>query len=612
MHWRRRAFALFVCLLATGGAVEALRHWRSANSAEAVERRAGLDCRIAELDWDETTLRSAVNKLRRLTGARIEISADVLSDGEMSRAMTFTWPPRVPWRLHARLRNVTLSSALDLLAHAAQTRYGGHAVYEVRPDGTIVLRSDLSAERIVRIYAVRDLFTSPTARPAGGDPLDIALGWAADPGLGSSLSMSGRLAYVATRPEHARIAAALASLRGEAAPPGSDDQAVVALAHPVGPVHPRAVALAEVIDGLAVQTGINIVLDWPAFARYSPELDSTTPVTIDLERLPLGTALNALLRDGGFPARPTFATHQNILFVTVGWPSIGWRELRAYDIGGIIAAFSDRFRAQATRSGSPAEATTADYRDEAVTFVQDLGRPYATADAARLGGAYAGRMVLSGDRLLVVATAETHRELQRLFDALRDFARESDGNRPARPRCLSGGEDVFAPLDKPVKEIAIDQAPLPTALQSLQSAAGVTIGLDLPLSRPGFQLGKPVTLHMWNVPLRVALREVLRAAAGTKPLGYFIDHGAIIVTANPLQWSLTRIYDVHDLADGPAAAARLVSIIQASVDSPNWTDNGGALQRFRPLGGWLIVTQTPENHIKIESLLDAIRKGEGR
>jgi hypothetical protein len=547
-----------------------------------------------------------------VTGARIEIGEDVFGDGEASSSITYSWRPPVPWRLRAHLRNVTLSSALDLLADAAQTRYGGHAVYEVRPDGTIVLRSALSAERIARIYDVRDLLANPTPRPAGGDPLEIALGWAADPGLGSSLRTSGRLAYVATRPEHARIAAALASLRRRAGPPDSDDRGMEALAYPVGPVHARATTLAKVIDALAVQAGINIVVDWPAFARYSPDGDFTTPITIDLERMPLGTALEFLLRDVGFPVRPAFATRENILFVTFGWPSIQWREVRAYDIGGIIAALGERFRVQATRSGRPGQSTAADWTDEAMRFVEDLALPYATTTATRVGGQNAGRMVLSGDRLLVVATADTHREMQRLFDSLHVFTRESNENPPARPRFLSGDEDIVALLDKSVKEIAITQAPLPAALKRLESAAGVTIGLDPLLSRRGSELPKSITLHMWNVPLRVALREVLRAGAGTKPLGYYIEHGAIIVTANPLQWSVTRIYDVRDIADGPVPLAQVASILRESIDPPTWRDNGGTLGTVRPVGGWLIVTQTPENHITIESLLDALRKRDGR
>ena len=114
------------------------------------------------------------------------------------------------------------------------------------------------------------------------------------------------------------------------------------------------------------------------------------------------------------------------------------------------------------------------------------------------------------------------------------------------------------------------------------------------------------------MPLRVALREVLRAGSSPKPLGYCIDRGAVIITANPFQWSVARIYDVHDLAEGPVALAQLVRVIQACVDPSSWRDHGGALGTVRPLGGWLMVDQTPENHFKIESLLDALRTGDGK
>ncbi|HMO25110.1 MAG TPA: hypothetical protein PKB10_02475 [Tepidisphaeraceae bacterium] len=55
---------------------------------------------------------------------------------------------------------------------------------------------------------------------------------------------------------------------------------------------------------------------------------------------------------------------------------------------------------------------------------------------------------------------------------------------------------------------------------------------------------------------------------------------------------------------------RLQSVIREVVDTPSWKAEGGSIGSMRELQGQLIVTQTIENHQRIESLLTAITPAE--
>ena len=83
----------------------------------------------------------------------------------------------------------------------------------------------------------------------------------------------------------------------------------------------------------------------------------------------------------------------------------------------------------------------------------------------------------------------------------------------------------------------------------------------------------------------------------------------------------TRVYDIRDYLAGdpdqsPTVGSRqrrverLQSVIREVVDTPSWKAEGGSIGSMRELQGQLIVTQTIENHQRIESLLTAITPAE--
>ena len=105
---------------------------------------------------------------------------------------------------------------------------------------------------------------------------------------------------------------------------------------------------------------------------------------------------------------------------------------------------------------------------------------------------------------------------------------------------------------------------------------------------------------------------------------------------------VTRVYDISDLLwqkndylaplqwdaspdqQGPQQAnpspnptqqdlvGNIIKLLEETVSADSWKDNGGTIGSLRELSGQLVVTQLPENHQKIQDVLDALRAHRGR
>ena len=123
------------------------------------------------------------------------------------------------------------------------------------------------------------------------------------------------------------------------------------------------------------------------------------------------------------------------------------------------------------------------------------------------------------------------------------------------------------------------------------------------------------------------------------PLKYWIADEAIVIAPDYANArSLCRVYDVRDIIDRTEAdkvaqgwrpefsellkvySARpsratsadelidgLFSPMEQAIDPDTWKDSGGWAGSLRQAGGLLIVTQTPENQIKVEAFLQDLR-----
>lgn len=193
----------------------------------------------------------------------------------------------------------------------------------------------------------------------------------------------------------------------------------------------------------------------------------------------------------------------------------------------------------------------------------------------------------------------------------------------ARPMALDPPRPKVDPAtSRPLKEITIDAADLPTALRQFQQITDANlIWLDI----PGGEYSHPVKLKLKNVTVGSALLAVLHVGSrGT--LGFTSHDGVLVVrSASEIPASgvdrpdlLGRIYDVRTLCgigegtgDPPRtreeSAQNLMTLIVETIEPESWRENGG-FASLRYWEGLFIIQQTPETHARVAALLDEVRE----
>jgi type II secretory pathway component GspD/PulD (secretin) len=222
---------------------------------------------------------------------------------------------------------------------------------------------------------------------------------------------------------------------------------------------------------------------------------------------------------------------------------------------------------------------------------------------------------------------------------------DSSANRTARAR-----------LSENLKEIAADQQGLEKVINFLRDNTGTNIFVNWKaLEAAGLDRNTPVSVSLRDVPFSKALTTILASVGGTANLSYTVDDGVITIsTRDDLLASVpprVSTYDIRDLLVQPdnsippnldtATAAQsgsagggggqsLFGNTQGSQNAPNadrdvivksitdaiiqtvapetWRDNGGSIGTIREISGELLITQTVDNQLQIESLLDKIRE----
>ena len=186
---------------------------------------------------------------------------------------------------------------------------------------------------------------------------------------------------------------------------------------------------------------------------------------------------------------------------------------------------------------------------------------------------------------------------------------------------------VRAKLDKVVPLIEFEDATLPEVVQRFAEWTGANFILD-----PGLDSSPQsrVTIRLTEMRAGDALHLALATARPNK-VGYRIWSGAVLIgdVHYPTLADIdTRLYDVRDLLDeagrqNPAhltvpqgGAPRdpvedLMRLIQENVDPAGWRDAGGDIGVMSFWAGRLAVSQTAENHQRIERFLGKLRESIG-
>ena len=233
----------------------------------------------------------------------------------------------------------------------------------------------------------------------------------------------------------------------------------------------------------------------------------------------------------------------------------------------------------------------------------------------------------------------------------------------------SGGDSsATAVLEKELPEIRFQDVAFSDVIDFLRDATQANIFVNWrALEAASIDRSAPVTTRLRNVKFSKVLSTILAAVGDQNtPLSYTVDEGVITIsTTEDLARNVeTLTYDIRDLIinipdfsdapdfnigqnnnnsgggggggqngggggggnnslfgnsnqsnqqedEGPTRAELvegIVQLLQETIDQNSWKDYGGQVGSVRELNGQLIVTQTPENHRQIVSLLEKLRE----
>jgi general secretion pathway protein D len=228
----------------------------------------------------------------------------------------------------------------------------------------------------------------------------------------------------------------------------------------------------------------------------------------------------------------------------------------------------------------------------------------------------------------------------------------------------AAGRAVQAQLDRQLPELQFDAVGFSDVIDFLRDVSGSNLFVNWKsLEAAGVDRNAPVTARLHNVKFSKALNVILDSVGGGQTkLGYTVDEGVITIsTAEDLSKNVVvRVYDIRDLiinvpdfTDAPqfdlSAASNggqggggggqggsvmmgnmlfsggttssmttgptreelvesITKLIEDTVATDSWKDNGGSVGALRELQGQLIVTQTPENHRQLINLLEQLRE----
>jgi general secretion pathway protein D len=226
-------------------------------------------------------------------------------------------------------------------------------------------------------------------------------------------------------------------------------------------------------------------------------------------------------------------------------------------------------------------------------------------------------------------------------------------------------EAVLAQLEKRLPEVRLDGVPFTDVIDFLRDVTSANIFVNWrALEASQVDKNTPVTALLRDVKFAKALSTILNDVGGaTVKLGYTIDEGVITIsTIDDLSKNVvTQVYDIRDIivdipdfANAPSfnlssttsgtgtgtsggtssgsstglfsntssgsgssgtpgitradRIAQIITLIQDTVSSETWKDNGGNVGSIKELSGQLIVTQTPESQRQLLNLLAQLRE----
>lgn len=337
-----------------------------------------------------------------------------------------------------------------------------------------------------------------------------------------------------------------------------------------------------VLQSLAKDVGINIVIDGPALAEESIATD--TLVSLQLSKVPLRQVLAEMLH----PLKLGFIYQGTVLKVTTSVNSRNLMTIRGYDVREITG---------------PTETEV----EELTDLIQEVISPETWAQN---GGSGTIRYVNNFRMVLVRQVEAEHEEILNLLNELRKVRRTLSDGPPAN---LAIGE--HAAERNLWKKVSVNwkQTPAREAFLNVAKQMGVTLQFDeVSLKQIGVALESPVTLSDEKISARQALDAIRRAVPRAD---FLFDRQILVITADEVTKSKRerRFYVVDDLAKSETAGKRDLSevenLIKTRFGLSAWKEGAehGIGQVNFDNRRLLVIVQIQRVHWEISAFLQELR-----
>jgi hypothetical protein len=382
-------------------------------------------------------------------------------------------------------------------------------------------------------------------------------------------------------------------------------------------IHIENVPFDRAVQDVRKLTTVPIIVDDAELA--AAQFDRKTPITMIGNNVPLGEILSRLAssdKHGHFIGYQVFGGG----IVITSEAALGRNAIvRCYDVRELIGP-QPRHNPDATFPHPPDQVR----EEDLVDLIEGVVAP----ESWRVNGGNIGAAYYFNGCLVVVQNWAGHREVRNVLaqlaapEPLQSATGDQQWNELRKEWVLAGttrAQDAL--LRKPILRIDLYHLSFDVAIESLQQLSGATIWIDrAELPKELIDQMPPVSLHLANAPLSQALGALTLLRAGDIQLGYTVKDGIVLITSRDKadRSAITRTYDIRDLISAPAVPGRhqgieaLVRLLEETVETDTWVDNGGLVGVTYELNGRLIIRQTWPAQEKVAMFLEALRSSRTR
>jgi hypothetical protein len=168
---------------------------------------------------------------------------------------------------------------------------------------------------------------------------------------------------------------------------------------------------------------------------------------------------------------------------------------------------------------------------------------------------------------------------------------------------------ILARLRNRTPPLDFAETPLRDVMQLIKEEIGGEVWIDeLALDEAGMSLDVPVTCNFQGLPLKTALRLILRQVN----LTYAVKDDVLVITTPEQADAMLEphVYKLDSIVSSPLGLAELASVIPETIRPETWSENGTGEGTIKTLGkNLLVINQTAEVHEEIDKFFEQLSEG---